>query len=151
METNIRNIYSEIYGILEVLGENYKKKLPSKLLKQISEEKNPQYQPNYNITDNINLAKETKGIIALFKTNYWCESEIEKQELLKKFKDNEQKYRKIIQEKYDIYNIFEKRKNKKTEENTIIQNSIIQYKENLIHKILKKIKDKLFKIFSKPN
>lgn len=35
METNIRNIYSEIYGILEVLGENYKKKLPSKLLKQI--------------------------------------------------------------------------------------------------------------------
>ena len=151
METNIRNIYSEIYGILEVLGENYKKKLPSKLLKQISEEKNPQYQPNYNITDNINLAKETKGIIALFKINYWCESEIEKQELLKKFKDNEQKYRKIIQEKYDIYNIFEKRKNKKTEENTIIQNSIIQYKENLIHKILKKIKDKLFKIFSKPN
>lgn len=27
METNIRNIYSEIYGILEVLGENYKKKI----------------------------------------------------------------------------------------------------------------------------
>lgn len=25
METNVRNIYSEIYGILEVLGENYKK------------------------------------------------------------------------------------------------------------------------------
>lgn len=151
MESNISDIYSEIYGILEFLGENYKKRLPSKLFKKILEEKNPQYNPNYNMTNNMNFKKETKAIIALFKINYWCESETEKQELIKRFRDNEQKYQKILQEKYDINNIFEKRKNKKSEETTKVEKSLITYKKNLIFQIFKKIKNILFNFFSKSN
>jgi len=74
--------------------------------------------------------------------NYWCNSEEEKQELLKAYSNNDKKREKELREKYNPDNIF-KNKNKeieqeKTEEETT---ALVKYKEeSFIKKIINRIK-----------
>ena len=42
--------------------------------------------------------------------NYWCETEEEKQELIKHYTENERKYQEELRKKYNTDNIFQKKK-----------------------------------------
>ena len=42
--------------------------------------------------------------------NYWCENEIHKEELLRKYKENEIIYQEELRKKYDPNDIFRKKK-----------------------------------------
>lgn len=138
MEKKFYNTYSELYAILELLGNTYKEKLPPKILNEIANKKNPEYIPKYDITQNINLSQDTKAIIALLKLNYWCNSELEKANLLKKFNNNE----KLIKPAYSVDELFKKRKSKTyIEKNT----SITQCKKGFISMLIEKIQNMFLK------
>lgn len=141
-----KKVYSEIYSILDLLGKNYINKLPAKLYQLISNEKNQDYIPQYTMDislDKQNIMKETLALLALFRLNYWCNSNTEKDRLKNIFLTNEKLYQNELKDKYNPDTIF--KNNKKQIETTEIKEkienvSLVEYKDNIFTKILNKIK-----------
>lgn len=143
MDSTTNEIYSEVYAILQILGQNYINKLPNKLYEIIEKEKSNTYNPTYDSIDNLaslNIKKESISMIALFHLNYWCNSEEEKQNLKNIFNENEIKHQTSLKEKYSTDNLFKS----KTKSNTEIENQEImliqEEQENIFKKIFNKIK-----------
>lgn len=151
MELKTNDIYSEVYSILNLLGDSYINKIPRKTLDIIKNERNINYNPKYDFSIDINgqdIKRETKAMIALLRLSYWCSSEDEKIKLSNQFKENEKKYQELLNAKYDTNNLF-KNKNTITTINDQIQQeatSIVEYKEK---SFLKKLFDKIKHLFSK--
>lgn len=82
-------------------------------------------------------------LLAILNLNYWCDSEEEKQELLKIFSKNTEikiQEQKILEEKYNPDNIFKKRQQVNQEYVFTNELAMTEYKEqNIIQKILGKI------------
>ena len=92
MKEETKEIYSEVYSVLNMLGDKYIKKLPVSLFSMIQKERKRLYNPIYSkeiALSNQNIKRESISMIALFHLNYWCNSDKEKQELKRIFKENE--------------------------------------------------------------
>ena len=140
MNIKTKEIYSEVYQVLNLLGNEYIDKLPNRLFNLLKEKRNVNYNPQY--TEDIplnkqNIKKESIAIIALIHLNYWCEDEKEKYELKQILKNNENKYQQELRNKYNPEDIFKKNNPENIVEN---QTSIIEYKEPLYKKFINKIK-----------
>ena len=140
MNIKTTEIYSEVYQVLNLLGNEYIDKLPNSLFNLLKEKRNVNYNPQY--TEDIplnkqNIKKESIAIIALIHLNYWCEDEKEKYELKQILKNNENKYQQELRNKYNPEDIFKKNNPENIVEN---QTSIIEYKEPLYKKFINKIK-----------
>lgn len=140
MNIKTKEIYSEVYQVLNLLGNEYIDKLPNSLFNLLKEKRNVNYNPQY--TEDIplnkqNIKKESIAIIALIHLNYWCEDEKEKYELKQILKNNENKYQQELRNKYNPEDIFKKNNPENIVEN---QTSIIEYKEPLYKKFINKIK-----------
>ena len=149
MNVGTKEVYSEVYSVLNMLGENYIKKLPTELFKIIREEKNNEYNPIYNGDVSLSeqkIDRKSLSMIALFHINYWCETEDEKIELRKIFKENQQKHEKYLREKYNPDNLFKNKVQQyQVQENTVPNEvAMVEYKEGFFKKFLNKIK-RLFK------
>lgn len=146
MNVQTQEIYSEVYSILNLLGESYIKKLPVSLFNMIKEEKRQDYSPKYDSKINLqNIKRETLSMIALFHLNYWCNSDEEKNELKTLFKTNEEKHQAEIREKYNPDNLFKKRSLQQDENVITNEVTMVEYKEPLFKRIINKIK-KIFHI-----
>lgn len=109
MNIKTKEIYSEVYQVLNLLGNDYIDKLPTSLINMLREKREVNYNPQY--TDDIplneqNIKKETMSIIVLLYLNYWCEDENENLGVKQILKSNEDKYRLELREKYNSDNIF---------------------------------------------
>lgn len=147
MKTKHKEVYSEVYSVLQLLGQEYINKLPKELYKQIQEERLENYNPQYTekIFETVeNISQESIAMLALLYLNYWCSSEEEKQELQKMFNENEKKYQEELREKYNPENIF-KQKTTEPQKEEQQETALIVYKENFIQKIWNKIKNLLWK------
>ena len=148
MNVQTREIYSEVYSILNLLGESYIKKLPVSLFNMIKEEKRQDYNPKYDSEINLeqqSIKRETLSMIALFHLNYWCNSDEEKNELKTLFKTNEEKHQAEIREKYNPDNLFKKHSLQQEESTITNEVAMVEYKEPLFKRIINKIK-KIFHI-----
>lgn len=148
MENTVKDIYSEVYAILNMLGKEYINKLPKNIYNIIKEEKSTEYNPVYATTvalDRQKVKKEAISIIAFLHLNYWCDEE-EKIKLRELFDENEYKFQEEL-----------KHLEEKEEENDEIQEddeieigkeflSMIMYKEE---NFVKKIFNKIRKLFSR--
>ena len=144
MNVNTKEIYSEVYGILNLLGEDYISKLPKSLFEMIEDEKSSTYNPQYNETEILNaknIKRESMDMIALFHLNYWCNSDEEKKELKQLFKDNEAKAQVEIREKYNTNNLFERRKQETIVKTKAISSNVamVEYKDSLFRRFINKI------------
>ena len=132
--------YTEISCLLNYMPKEYIDKLPNKLIDFIHKQSNEIYNIAIDVNKSLaeqNFSKRTKDFIAVLKYNYWSTYE-EKAELRKLFNENEQKYQKILLEKYNTDNLF-KKKNvliEEIKENTECKGIIKYKKENLLKKIL---------------
>ena len=140
MNIKTKEIYSEVYQVLNLLGNEYIDKLPKSLFNMLEEKRNINYEPKY--TEDLplnkqNIKKEALSIIALLHLNYWCENVKERNELNQMFKDNEDRYQDELRKKYDPDNIF-----KKHIQENIIKNevSLVEYKESIFKRLINKIK-----------
>ena len=140
MNIKSKEIYSEVYQVLNLLGNEYIDKLPKSLFNMLEEKRNINYEPKY--TEDLplnkqNIKKEALSIIALLHLNYWCENVKERNELNQMFKDNEDRYQDELRKKYDPDNIF-----KKHIQENIIKNevSLVEYKESIFKRLINKIK-----------
>lgn len=101
--------YTEVDTILSLMDEKYINKIPKNLRGIFKEEKSFDYKPNIDPKKSLNeqnLQRETLVILAILSLNYWCESEEEKQKLIKAYSENEKKNETEIKEKYNPDYIF---------------------------------------------
>lgn len=130
-------VYAEIDAILNLMDEKYVNKIPEKLKNIFKEEKKFDYKPVIDTQKALNeqeLQKGTLVILAMLCLNYWCDSEEEKQELIKAYSENERKNEAEIREKYNPDNLFKKR------EEISANTQMIEYHEGVLTKIWNKIK-----------
>ena len=140
MNVETKEVYSEVYQVLNLLGIEYINKLPNSLFNMLKEKRDINYTPQYveDIPlDEQNIKKETLAIIALLHLNYWCESDEEKDELKQILNSNETRYQQELRDKYDPKNVFKKRN---TENAVGKQTSLIEYKTPFFKRIISKIK-----------
>ena len=132
--------YAEIDEILNLLEDNYRERVPKKVIDFFKEEKMKDYHPEIDIEKPLieqNLKRETIVLLAILNLNYWCENEEEKQRFLNELDKNEEE-KKELEEKYNPDNLFKKEKQIKIlkEENT----SLIEYKKtNMLKRVFEKI------------
>ncbi len=140
MNIKTKEIYSEVYQVLNLLGNEYIDKLPNSLFNMLKEKRNTNYNPQY-IEDiplnKQNIRKETLAIIALLHLNYWCDNEKEKLELKQILKNHEDKYQQELRNKYNSEDIFKKHIQENIVKNQV---SMIEYKEPLFKRFISKIK-----------
>ena len=144
---NSKKTYSEMYEILNILGENYINKLPKKMYDLIDSQRDLEYKPNLIMENGMlnesAISRETIALFAVLNVQYFVEDENLKQEYMKVLKDNEKKYQLELKEKYNPDKIFENnlysRNANKIEEKC---NQMIEYKkENIFRKFIKKVKN----------
>lgn len=135
---NQRKMYSEIYGIIESMGESYRNRIPKKMYQFICENRDENYNPKYDLTKSLanqDLSANATAFICFLHYKYWCETKEEKSKIEKILEYNEKKNK----EKYDVNNIFET--NKKPEYNVKEEKTqLVEYKENIFKKLIDKIK-----------
>lgn len=147
MNIKTKEIYSEVYQVLNLLGNDYIDKLPTSLINMLREKREVNYNPQY--TDDIplneqNIKKETMSIIVLLYLNYWCKDENEKLEVKQILKSNEDKYQLELREKYNSDNIFSNQHKKSSIDNVQDNQELVLIETSNIKwykKILKTIKN----------
>ena len=138
------DVFKEVLTILAYFNDELIEKIPAKVLKRLKE-LSADSKANFYINtekklEEQDISEESKDLIALIYYSYIAD-ENEKNELLKLWNENENKYQEKLREKYNPDNIF-KDKQKPTEyletpkENT----EVAIYKESFLSKIISKIK-----------
>lgn len=147
-------VYAEVIEVLDNMSLEDRNKIPQKVYEFFKKKSSEDYVKHLN--NNISLynqdiREDTKEILAILLTNYWCKTEEEKNQLLKLFRDNELKYQEELREKYNPDDIFKKRNKENEIKEISIQNKValVEYKESILKKIIHKIKN-IFHIKKKP-
>ena len=142
MDREYNYAVAELLDLLRNTEDELINKVPTNLIdiweKQVPED----YQSKDMLTEedweNIELAQKTKALIGMVYRNYWCNAEERKMydEILRK---NEEKRQAELKEKYkeeDLYRPVHQ------EEATVDEeNEMIVYKDNIIIRIINKIKE----------
>ena len=124
MDTTLKNAYTEVNQIIELLGEEYKSQIPRKILNLFNEKQNINYKTNISKDtpiDKIELSRTTLIIISILNLKYWEKDENKKAELKNIYDENERKFQEKI-------NIYKQNDWLKTEKNEIIQEEDNQQK-----------------------
>lgn len=140
--------YAEVDAILELLEDEYLKKIPAQVREFFKKEKNKEYRININAKiglDEQNLKDETISILTLLQINYLCDSEEEKQEILNELYENDRLKEEELREKYNPDNIFISKV--KIDKNINSESvAIMKYRER---SIIKRILDKILRFLKR--
>ena len=135
--------YVEILEIINHMGENYKKMIPSKLLKFFEDNKDLNYFYDLSKSEDDNMqifSNETIGLLSMLEYKYWA-NDNEKKILNDALIENEKKYQEELRKKYNPDKLF---KNKSSKVETVKKSvNMVEYNES----ILIKIKNWLKRIF----
>lgn len=137
------NAMAEVIYYLKGIKQEDIDKIPKKFMQYLNENASKEYKCYFDYNKplkELNLLEETRGIIGMICYNYWCDTENQKEEYLKKLSRNEQKYQQILYEKYNP------NKNKVSQIESV-ENSVamVEYKETIFKKFISRIKS-IFKI-----
>lgn len=144
MNNDIASAYSEIDEILSKMEDRYVNKIPDKIRELIKKEKNNNYHPNIEFSEEIldnKLQRKTIAILAWLNLNYWCDDEEEKEKLIAIYHENDIIKDRELREKYNPDNLFKRKTKEEKTENV----AIIEHKESAFAKILNRIKRFLHK------
>lgn len=140
--------YSEVYFVLEALGDTYKNKIPKRFVEFINENRKKDYImediTEENISD-LSVSRDALVILSLLNLNYWEEDENEKARLLEIYKQNDEK-------KFGNYkeNDWLANSNKKTDVEEP-KTEVIEEKEEVQSTVTRKSKDDEFLIVVNEN
>ena len=132
-----RVAFTQVLNILNNIEKEYYDKIPSDTIQMLENNKIEYYQ-YYDEKGQTKLSDLAKQILCYLNLEYWC-SQDEKKELKNIYEDNDIK----ASEKYSIDNIFNIKK--ETINNAVnyvdddTKKELIEYKENWIRRLLKRI------------
>ena len=143
MDREYNYAVAELLDLLRNAEDELINKVPSNLIdiweKQVPEDyRSKQEMFSEQDVENIELAQKTKALIGMIYRNYWCDAEERKlyDEILRK---NEEKRQEELKEKYKEEDLF--RPEHQEEATVEEEKEIIVYKENIITRIINKIRE----------
>ena len=140
--------YSEVYEILNLMEDEYRKRVPQKVIDFFDDERMKEYKPEIRVDiplEEQKIKRETIILLAILNINYWCKDESEKKALIDKYSENERKYQEELRIKYNPDNLFKKNNEVKIKEN--INNDNLPIRLTWYEKMISKLKS----IFRKDN
>ena len=87
-----RKMYSEVYSLLKLFGNNFIEKIPKEIFERIEKARLETYCPKYNMETSFGkqlISRDALTIIAFFHVSYWCENDEEKKKILNIIQENE--------------------------------------------------------------
>ena len=138
MENTQKMAYAEVGRILDILGDNYKKKVPSKIIELFYKEDNPQVDINLSNINDKKISRKALIILSILNLKYWEDNPQKKQRLKIAYLENEVNYREKFKENSWLN---EKKEEVKT---TTVTTELTVRKETLGEKIRNFLKN-LFK------
>ena len=102
---NVPSAYSEVYAFINILGNDYINKIPTKVYNAIKDNRDINYNQQFNkdqIIEKNDISQEALSLIAALNLQYWCTDLQEKNDLKKAYLDNTKKE----DEKYSYENVF---------------------------------------------
>lgn len=138
MENTQKMAYAELGRILDILGDNYKKKVPSKIRELFYKEDNPQVDINLSNINDKKISRKALIILSILNLKYWEDNPQKKQRLKIAYLENEVNYREKFKENSWLN---EKKEEVKT---TTVTTELTVRKETLGEKIRNFLKN-LFK------
>ena len=146
-DVEYKNTLYEVSEILKILDNSLVKKIPEKVKQEIELNKSQSHNFEYDSSKSLDeqkILKTTEKYLTMLFLRYWCTEE-EKTEVLKAMNENEKKYQAEIREKYNPDKLFEDKKetifNVKEQKDNYENVQMTVYKENIISKILRFIKN----------
>lgn len=139
MENTQKMAYAEVGRILDILGDNYKKKVPSKIRELFYKEDNPQVDINLSNINDKKISRKALIILSVLNLKYWEDNPQKKQRLKIAYLENEVKYREKFKE-----NSWLNEKKKEEIKTASVTTELTVRKETLGEKIRKFFKN-LFK------
>lgn len=147
LNDNYKKAVSQVNAVLENMEQEYIDRIPQKLknmLKDITEEVGKIEIDTSKKIEELDLMTEAKDILAVLYYNYWS-TPIEKIKFNKIVAENEQKYKKEMENKYNINDLFKEEltqeKAKKVEETAMI---LYGAEESFMKSLLKSLKEFFF-------
>lgn len=98
--------YSEVFEIINFLGDEYKNKIPKKLYNFIKNKRAKNYTPNFNL-ENIeslnekSISRKAIAILAFLNQKYWCEDDEKIKKLGNIYKEDQERFEEEVIEEYD--------------------------------------------------
>ncbi len=141
------NAMAEVIYYLKGIRQEDLDKIPKKFIKYLNENASKEYECNFDYNKplkELELLDETRGIIGMICYNYWCVTENQKEQYLRKINQNEKRHQEELLKKYDPDNIF--KENLKHDVKVESENNlpIVAPKDNFFKRIINYIKN-LFK------
>lgn len=113
MEDSI--VYAEVYQILNLIDEKYRKKIPKKFYLFLEQHKNKEHKivgtDINNMVKHKKLQRGTITILTILTLKYWCENQEQKDEILSLLSENDKKAKEKIS---DVNRLFENKAKYKT-------------------------------------
>lgn len=106
-----REAYVEVLEILKHMDKKYVAKIPRDLREFFERNASKEYEFHIDLSiplEEHKLKEITISILAMLNLNYWCETEEHKQELLKKYHENDLRYQEELRNKYNTDNLFKR-------------------------------------------
>lgn len=129
MERAYKEAFAEIDEIFKIMPINLLSKVPVEFRQVISENKAKDYKIEIvEPLEENNLKKETIVILGLMYRDFLASPE-EREELQKRDAEELEKIEQELQKRYDMQNIFDKRKTRITQQNENYSTEMIIYKE----------------------
>lgn len=137
---NRKNAYTEVYTILQELDEEEYNKIPSEIIEAIRTNMNEEYE--YELDEELELKDhqmlpETKAILFNLFRDYLATPE-QKEKIIRMQNEERQKNEINKQKQYNA-DVFERKQKENSKQIQQETKQLIEYKENIFKKILKKI------------
>lgn len=138
--------YAEVDYILKHMEDIYVEKVPEDVRRTFEEWKDTEYSVNIDIQKPLeeqNLKRTTLVILSLLNMKYWCETEEEKQAIIKEWEENEKVHSESLIGIDALEKVFNNNVSSKVEKEE--ETSLVKVEEvGIFKKILMKIQ-KMFK------
>lgn len=136
MDIALKTAYAEVNRILDILGEEYKSKLPKEIILLLKESKGTSNIIINNIpVEEIQLSRNALIILSILNLKYWEEDEEKKHKLKSIYAQNEIKFQEKVnlykEENWLDYNKNEEQKAEEKEE----QSLVVMKKTSFIEKV----------------
>ena len=138
--SSTKESYSEVYEIINFLGDEYKNKIPKRLYDFINNNREKKYKPDFsfNNIESLNeksISRKAVAIIAFLNSHYWSEDQVKIDKLEQIYIDDQNRFKDEVIEDYDDELLCNSGPNLDTEETTLP----VLAKEKWYKRLLKKI------------
>ena len=127
----MQEVCTEVSEIIKYMPKEYQKKIPKDMIDFFKSQ----------IVKDYEVKIDPNNIIAMLNIKYWCPNQKIRNQLIKKYNENEKQYQKTIREKYNPNDILKKKTRIKMTKK-VITNEIakVEYKESIFKKFINGIK-----------